>query len=382
MEEVHSIRLALEPGELVIELDNVQIIDCEELVGNNLQAPGHVIKAITGWLKHRSTPLCDDIIDRWGFANNPTGLLLSGSCSVKRIVLCSGLAPRSPPPGYYASSVRRGGWTTFWEIDFYTLKVRAVPRRIVLSDGPRSPEIDDIRSCASRLPQFEVTKNPQRYATYMDQIDEWCLANQDQFLAIFAPGDRPPSTRAARLYRRDIPTFCVSKHGDCLRAALVNSVHIIDGAAAATRTLHRGAISAASLAEGVSWLEREIGSYHGRIPITTGDLITWLMNQTEGVFILHLEGRGVGRNTNNHIVVVNAAEGVVCDCVERFSMRLTADTIGLCIGDGFTLGSIAEIRQIEKQAESKEGKKKRKNNPDKRREKRKMQRELRAPPPK
>lgn len=45
--EVHSIRLAREPGELVIELGNAQVVDFDELFGNNLRVSRHVIKAIT-----------------------------------------------------------------------------------------------------------------------------------------------------------------------------------------------------------------------------------------------------------------------------------------------------------------------------------------------
>lgn len=46
MEEDNSIRLARETGELVLEFENVHVLDCEELVGNNLRESRHVIKEI------------------------------------------------------------------------------------------------------------------------------------------------------------------------------------------------------------------------------------------------------------------------------------------------------------------------------------------------
>lgn len=45
-EEVQSIRLAHEPGELVIELEKVQIVDWEEMVGKKLWISRHFIKFI------------------------------------------------------------------------------------------------------------------------------------------------------------------------------------------------------------------------------------------------------------------------------------------------------------------------------------------------
>lgn len=52
-DEVHSIRLAHETGEIVLEFDNVQVFDCEELVRNNLRESRHVIKEIIEFLKHQ-----------------------------------------------------------------------------------------------------------------------------------------------------------------------------------------------------------------------------------------------------------------------------------------------------------------------------------------
>lgn len=67
------------------------------------------------------------------------------------------------------------------------------------------------------------------------------------------------------------------------------------------------------------------------------------MRQMGAILIMNLEGPDVGRSTNNQLVVVNYAEGVVSDGVEQFKIWFTAETIGFCVWDGFTIVRIVWV---------------------------------------
>ena len=332
------------------------------------------------WLRYRQTSLTDDVIDRWGFANNPTGRGQAPPCSIKRIVLCSGTQTGSPPPGYYASAMFRGGWDTFWEIDFFSLQVRTLPRRLAEEETTcgTSSDDQDVRVSLHFVPSAVLVDNPRRYAMYLDRLDNWCLEHQDEFLPVFAPGERPHSSRATSYHVERIPTFCKSPNGDCLRAALANAVFALDGPRTAVRVLQSGPVAASSLAEGVSWLERKMGIYRCPIPFTTDPLEQWVCRQRSGIYLLRLKGRVPDRGTIDHIVCVDASRALIHDCVEPYAMRLTSQALESCVGDGVLFEKILEIRQLDVQVRREEGKKKRKNDPDKRREQRRRKRETSA----
>lgn len=107
---VHSIGISEHPGEFVIELDNFRVVECMELLQLGLRESPKLIIAIRKWRKFHSDRLYDDVIDRWGFANDPYARKATAVCGVRQVVLCSGKEAASTPPGYYASKVLCGGW--------------------------------------------------------------------------------------------------------------------------------------------------------------------------------------------------------------------------------------------------------------------------------
>lgn len=62
--EVHSIYRVKQLGEFVIQLDNVLVVDCTELLELGIRASFCVICAMKKWLRVRRGCLHDDVIDR------------------------------------------------------------------------------------------------------------------------------------------------------------------------------------------------------------------------------------------------------------------------------------------------------------------------------
>ncbi len=86
-------------------------------------------------------------------------------------------------------------------------------------------------------------------------------------------------------------------------------------------------------------------------------------------------GSGSSTRMIDHVVCVDVGAHVVWDPAERYAIRLTPGSLDACVGNGFTLDRVKELRQLVLQVRRPEGKKKRRNNPEKRKRKRREARE-------
>jgi len=81
---------------------------------------------------------------------------------------------------------------------------------------------------------------------------------------------------------------------------------MLDGAEAAREMLEKGAISSQSHAHTGPWLERAMHKYALQRPVID-EAVTmqiWILIQTEGIFLLRLEGRDEHGEVVEHAVAV------------------------------------------------------------------------------
>lgn len=75
---MYSIRKAARDKELDVEIGQNFAVDCEEFLHRVLKASKVQIGTIISWVKYRSVPLYDDMIDHWGFATTPSDISSMG----------------------------------------------------------------------------------------------------------------------------------------------------------------------------------------------------------------------------------------------------------------------------------------------------------------
>ena len=104
---------------------------------------------------------------------------------------------------------------------------------------------------------MELDCNVSRQAAFLDALDDWCTEHHDRFFTLSCPGDRGPSRHVAFLYS-SLLVFARSRHGQCLRAALTNGIHALQGPEIALSVLQRGLMACQSLAEASFWVQNNI----------------------------------------------------------------------------------------------------------------------------
>lgn len=359
--------------ELELEKDMV-FMDPNEL-RRSLSVPSAAASAMIQWVVDRpGRRLQDGQMDRWGFANSSRRIRGDTTqYAIKRVVLSDGKSPDFPAIGYFGSDRRRGGKDTFFEIDFYTLRIDSIPSCVVEPHFDDEPDAD-----LTFLARIEMKRDSKMEARYLDLLDTFCLGHVNEFVNVYAPGDRPRSYLARRLRQPDKPTYCYSPEGQCMRATLVNALRDLDGKSAATSAYRYGRLFLTSLAELASWTERHLHAYRLPIPATSSNTSEWLLQQVEGIYLVRLEGRSDGGGSVDHVICINSGTQTVWDPAEQYGLRLTSETLQACIGNGFNLVGIMEIRHIQRQVQRREGAKKRRNNPEKRKMKRQQKHALKS----
>lgn len=88
-----------------------------------------------------------------------------------------------------------------------------------------------------------------------------------------------------------------------------------------------GPIHKYCLGTAVDWLMRKICRYGGR-SVRSSDSIKWLIEQDYGVYVLRLLGKGIyhGRS-NDHFVCIDVCAKQFLDCVERYALFFSHDSL-------------------------------------------------------
>lgn len=216
---------------------------------------------------------------------------------------------------------------------------------------------------------WTVTLSPSAGMRFQNlkRLDDFCQRHLNRFVKIYVPGKRGRSSAALLLRDSTKRTPCYSPDAECMRASLINAVAALDSRDAALACLRRGPVFAPSLAALATWAERNLRLYSLRSPHIYGDQQAWLLRQPTGVFILRIigsKGSGTRTRTIDHVICADAGDRVIWDPAERYAIRFEPGSFEACVGNGFTLRGIKELRQLVMQVQRPEGKKKRHNNPE------------------
>lgn len=277
--------------------------------------------------------------------------------TVKRVVLSSGNSSRFPGIGYFGSYRSRGNFSTFHKIDLFLLVLSGLPENILLyktSGTDKSDDSDDMRFVQNNspelAPQLEVSQSVESRMEYLRRLDNYCLNHVDEPVFIYTLGNRRTSSTSRKYLKYDCLLFAhSSSNGHCLRVSLANAIQRLGGDHDGERLLRMGPVYKESLAAGADWLNRNMGRYRGRA-VHQPDAISWLLDQTAGVFLVRLRGKDNEHGVSNeHVICIDADKGEIIDCVERYAMIFSRESIECCVGDGFVLESVAEVRRIEVQ---------------------------------
>ena len=76
---------------------------------------------------------------------------------------------------------------------------------------------------------------------------------------------------------------------------------------------------------------------YGSIPTLDG-----LLHIHTGVFVVTLEGS----SNKLHTVCISSSERIILDCMEPYPLSFSPKALQLCLGDGFRLVEICEIREV------------------------------------
>lgn len=123
----------------------------------------------------------------------------------------------------------QGGHTSFWEIYYYSLQIRTPPRMFINS-ADSSSELETTKySCTWMVAPATISGDEQLYSSYFYKLYSWCFDNLHAIINIFSAVDLPTSLNMTEFQENSRSNICISKHGEYLRAEIINSVHAISG---------------------------------------------------------------------------------------------------------------------------------------------------------
>ena len=173
------------------------------------------------------------------------------------------------------------------------------------------------------------------------------------FAVVFdGPGRRTVSSGdSARVTPEAAEVFMRAEEGECVAAAIVNAVEILQGRASAERAkqyLLETGRHARSIASCARDIEKLYPGYDLRkIPPASvdefrKDKVKWLSSLGHGVWIARFLKSGVF----DHCIVVDGVRKVILDSAELYSLPLSVESLLKCAGGSFKKVAIAEVRLI------------------------------------
>lgn len=249
--------------------------------------------------------------------------------NVKRLFFSSGKLKGTTQDTYYPSHKQKSGLTTFWLVDFHTMHME----NLHAAQLPGSPINSDVETSQIRISIHAAYLQRGKRAEFLDVLDHHCVANPDKVFDIFGPGCRSKSDKGLQYQKPNVPIFCRSKSGECVRAAVVNGIHIISPSDAESVLKERpGCIR--NLTQASLWLEKFIGRYHLEsvdVPLYF-EVDQWLQGFEGGIFLMWLVGINDDQIEVDHVVTLNLEEKLILDCEEEVALRLSRCTTVLCRG--------------------------------------------------
>ena len=212
-----------------------------------------------------------------------------------------------------------------------------------------------------------------------DAIMDFLLKHPGVYLRILLPGARGSSSTLAQ-FESDQPVFCRDKSGQCVRAAIVNAIHAISGEELARDMLRKGDVVCMTLKHAQPWMQQHAPMFHlqKEDPPFALDRDGWFRGimSSDSVYVVRLIGKDGKDGTVDHCEAIDAKCGLVIDCCEENALHARDGVLEHCVGDGFNLVEVEEIRRMVQQ-EKRKGKKKWKKDPHSRKREREDRRKKR-----
>ena len=160
--------------------------------------------------------------------------------------------------------------------------------------------------------------------------------------------------------------FCRDTEGQCVCVALANGIHALSGRKDACEMLREGVVVTSSLSRAQTWLEKHAPRYRLEIveALVAGDLCVWMLDvaHSEAVYLVMLIGLDSDGGKVDHCLVLDTFRETVLDPCETKPLRARGHVLEYCVGDGFELQEVLEVRKMVKQPQRK-GKKRKRRNP-------------------
>lgn len=276
--------------------------------------------------------------------------------AVKRVVLASGHRHGWTAGKYYASEYLSAPGESYWPVKLFSLSTTSYGD---LDDvcSPVTSCVEERSVSSRRQPLFKLSRNPVERGRFLKQLDEWCMSHLDQTYKIVGPGSRVASREAFRFTESRVPVFVRNNDGLCLQAAITNALQAFAGDAVAMQALREPFRGIRSLARATNWIEGHFGRFTTRSILdqraSTNTAVGNIMATQTGVLLVRLEGTDVHYETIEHVVAVDAGRRLILDSAEPFALRMLPGVLNLCVGDGFQLTKIAELRVLVEKPKSK-----------------------------
>ena len=223
---------------------------------------------------------------------------------------------------------------------------------------------------AERPEAFFVQFRESNPIVALDNVYDWGRRHLGVIIYTGKPGARGTSTSAKRLHENRHPVLFRESGGKCALASLCNAVarlsltcHISQKSSASGYTEALRVLQAIeddhfpTMSAIAAEIHRHASEYRvaklrpddvGTEAQRMRDVsVAQVASLESGVYLVRLKGIALDGDKVDHMVCVDADNQLVYDSAEPYAMRLGRLALSACVGDGFVLEDVTEIRQLQ-----------------------------------
>jgi len=240
---------------------------------------------------------------------------------------------------FYASNLeenREGRPPVWWPILLYTLE-REGPNTTSPGHSQQESNVAMVEDPAGT----HVMLYSEKMHVVLDFIYEQCMQRPNRPYRTDGAWSRPASLRIKEHFDKRSLTFAQSKERECAKCSVVNAARVLCPESddfVMKIALETPAAAVRCLRDLGKWVSAEIGvlevqratSKKGKYSEDVS--VDWVLKNTSDVLLVNVIGSG----SVNHIICVDARQGHrrIYDSFERHPIRLSAEALRCCVGDG------------------------------------------------
>lgn len=275
-----------------------------------------------------------------------------------------------------ASHLAHGGPDTFWPYIPSSLNLVRAP--MVVRDNHPFPACLEPH-LIPRGNGFTVKLDAETRRTIHGATVSYCREHPGDFIKVQTAGIR--TQKAVPVHQRlmHTDTFCCTSDVNCLRAAVANAIFRFSSADA-TKFLQSGLIPEDRFGTLTSWMQHNCKGYQlQHCPYDTKTPDAWVMEQTEGVYVLIIKGNNSAGYDVEHIVTIDAGAQIIIDSCEENELQFSWSVLQKCIGNARYVDGV-DVRHVHHQpiTTGRKDKRKRKRNLTKYQQEKKIQKRAKA----